>query len=333
MSESTMRAVVITGHGGPEVLAIHNVPKPEPGPGQIRVAVEACALNRADLLQRMGHYPAPPGTPQDIPGLEYAGTVEALGPGTQLWSIGDKVMGIAPGGAQAEKIVVHAREAIRAPKNLSTTDAGAIPEAFLTAYDAIVLQAQLAAGDSLLIHAAASGVGTAAIQLSRLVGARTIGTIRTDSKHAQCGMLGLDHSIGTSNGGFLDGVMDFTGGRGVDVILDLVGAAYLDQNLKALAQRGTLITVGLLGGTRAEIPLNRLMAKRLRWMGTVLRARPLEEKIALARLFEQRMVPAFESGDIKPVVDCIFDAENVADAHHYMASNTNVGKIVLTWTD
>ncbi len=328
-----MRAVFITAHGGPEVLQLREAPDPTPGPGQLCVKVDAFALNRADLLQRRGLYPAPEGTRQDIPGLEYAGVVESLGPGVTERAPGDRVMGLVPGAACAERVVVHARETISVPDHLSLTDAAAIPEAFITAWDAIRLQAGLASGDDLLIHAVASGVGTAALQLARLLGARTLGTSRSPEKLARAADLGLDLGIDASSGDFLAAVREATAGRGVDVVLDMIGGPYLDQNLKALAPGGTLITIGLMGGAAAPLNFGLLLTRRLRVVGTTLRARPLEEKIALARLFERRLYPAFtQGGPLAPVVGALMPADQIVEAHRLMESGDTFGKIVLRWT-
>ncbi len=328
-----MRALIITEHGGPEVLKIGQVPDPEPGPGQIRVRVRACAINRADILQRRGFYPAPLGTRQDIPGLEYAGEVEALGPGTLGWSVGDRVMGLVPGAGCAQKVVVHAREAIAAPEGLDWAQLGAIPEAFMTAYDALLLQAGLRPGQRALIHAVGSGVGTAAVQLARWSGAQTFGTARSDWKLERCKALGLDVGIDASSGSFLEALKEATGGQGVDCVLDLVGGSYVLENLDALVSRGTIITVGLLGGGKAQVPLRTLMRKRLTWLGTVLRARPIEEKITLAQDFAHLVSPAFATGALVPVVDKVFPIAQAVEAHRHMESNASFGKIVLTWDD
>lgn len=325
-----MRAMLITEPGGPEVLKMQEIEAPQPGPGEIRVAVKASAVNRADLLQRMGLYAAPAWVRADVPGLEYAGQVEALGAGVSQWQVGDRVMGIVGGGSCAEQVVVHAREALPVPAHLSWTEAAAIPEAFLTAYDAIWLQAGLRMGETALIHAVGSGVGTAAVQMARLCGARVLGSSRTAQKLERCQELGLDEGILVKEGDFLTGV-EAVAPQGVHVIADFIGGAYLEQNLKALRSRGRMIVIGLMGGRDAQFPMGLLLRKRLQILGTVLRARPIEEKISLAQDFGQRVVPHFEAGRLRAVVDRVFPMEELAQAHRYMAANSNFGKIVVSW--
>ncbi len=325
------RAVRIRGRGGAEVLAIEALDVREPGPGEIRVAVAAAGLNRADLLQRRGLYPAPPGVIADVPGLEYAGTVAALGQGATRFAIGDRVMGIVGGGGMASQLVVHEREAIAVPDGMSLTTAAAIPEAFLTAYDALFVRGALALGETVLIHAAASGVGTAAVQLAHLAGARVLGSSRSRAKLDRLPSLGLDHPIEVTGGRFADEVDRVTGGRGVELILDLVGATYLEDNLKALAVRGRMVVVGLMGGANATMPLGLLLTKRVTVIGTVLRSRPLEEKVALARRFEAEAVPLLAAGRLQPVVDSVLPMADIAEAHRRMEANQPLGKIVLAW--
>lgn len=325
-----MKAVVITTPGGPEVLQIQDIEAPTPGPGSIRVKVEATALNRADLLQRKGLYPAPPWARADVPGLEYTGVVETLGAGVTEFQVGDRVMGIIAGASYAEYVVVHAREAIKVPDALSWEEAAAIPEAFLTAYDAIWVQAGLGMGDTVLVHAAGSGVGTSIIQMARVCGARSIGTSRTASKLERCKELGMSDGILVEEGQFLEKLQKVAP-AGVNAISDFVGGAYLDQNLQALKPKGIMMVIGLMGGREANFPLGTLLRKRLRVHGTALRARPLEEKIDLAQEFSARVMPHFASGAIKPVVDRVFAMEEVADAHRYMETNANFGKIILRW--
>ncbi|NNF26906.1 MAG: NAD(P)H-quinone oxidoreductase [Gemmatimonadetes bacterium] len=325
-----MRAVRIESPGGPDVLRLETVSDPEPGEGRILVDVATSGLNRADLLQRRGGYPAPPGAPQDIPGLEFAGTVAAVGPGVSRWAVGDRVMGIVAGGGYAEKVVVHESVAVSAPTGVDLQDAGAIPEVFMTAFDAVFLQAELQPGETLLIHAVGSGVGTAAVQLARRLGAITIGTSRTVAKLDRAAGLGLD--VGIPGGdGWWDEVLEHTEGRGADVILDLVGGPYLSGNQRALARRGCHVVVGVPGGAKAEIDLRALMVKRGRIHGTVLRARSREEKAELARRFTEDVLPGFNEGSLQPVIDRILPASNVAEAHAVMERNENFGKILLSW--
>ncbi|HEX5520078.1 MAG TPA: NAD(P)H-quinone oxidoreductase, partial [Longimicrobiaceae bacterium] len=325
-------AAVITRPGGPDVLEIHERPTPAPGHEQILVRVRASALNRADLLQRRGGYPAPPGAPADVPGLEYAGTVDALGAGTALWREGDRVMGIVGGGGHADYVVVHEREAIGVPDNLSWAEAAAVPEVFLTAFDALFAQLELALGERLLIHAVGSGVGTAALQLAVAAGATVLGTSRTAEKLERARALGLDVAIDSAQEDVAGAVERATGGRGVHAVLDLIGGAGLGANLRALVPSGgRIVVVGSLAGAEAPLELGLLMRKRARLIGTVLRTRPLEEKIALARRFDEQAIPLLASGRVRPVVDRSYRFEEIAEAHGYMESNESFGKIVLTW--
>ena len=324
-----MKAIVITAPGGPEVLLLKDVPTPVPSKGEVRVRVHATAVNRADLLQRAGHYPAPADAPADIPGLELSGEVDALGEGVTELAVGDRVFGLAGGGAYAEQIVVHARTLARIPSDLSFTDAAAIPEAFLTAYDAMVTQARLSAGETVLVHAVGSGVGTAAVQIARAIGARAVGTARTASKLDRARSLGMSEGIVATNGAFASEVKRVTGDRGVDVVLELVGGSYLAEDLGCMALRGRLVLVGLLGGARVELDLGAVLRKRLEIRGTVLRSRPLEEKIAVAAVLARNLAPLFGSGVLRAVVDRVIPLENASLAHAYVATNEGFGKVVL----
>jgi len=323
------RAVRIREFGGPEVLELFEFTPRPPGFGEILVRVEAAGLNRADLLQRRGLYPAPPGSPADIPGLEYAGVVEEAGEGAG-WKVGDRVMGIVGGGAMATHLTVSGREAIPIPSGMGATDAAAIPEVFLTAFDALFLQGGLCLGERLLVHAVGSGVGTAALQLAREAGAFTLGTSRTREKLDRCRAMGLDVAILT-DGRFAEEVRESTGGKGADVVLDLVGASYLEENLAALAPRGRLVCVGLLGGAKGNFPLGVLLQKRATVVGTVLRSRPPEEKAQLAQRFTREILPLFEDGRLKPVVEAVFSFEQVAEAHRLLETNRTFGKVILSW--
>lgn len=326
-----MKAVVITRPGGAEVLEIRDRPTPEPGNSQIRVRVHASALNRADLSQRRGNYPAPPGAPADIAGMEYAGEVESLGEGVSRWEIGERVMGIIGGGGHAEYVCVHEDEAIAVPKVLGWEEAAAIPEVFLTAYDALFRQLDLKSGETLLIHAVASGVGTAGLQLARSSGAAVIGTSRSAEKLEKARELGLDAGIDTSEGDWPEQVERALGADKVHAIMDLVGGNYIDGNLRVIAPRGRMIVVGTIAGSRAEINLGSLLRKRAKIIGTVLRARALDEKIQLAREFSERVLPLFEAGYLKPIVDRVFSFDEIRQAHELMESNETFGKIVLRW--
>jgi len=320
------------GRGEPDVLVTADVPAPLPGPGQILVKVAASGVNRADLLQRRGRYPVPAGYPDNILGLEFSGVVAETGRDVTAWTPGDRVMGITGGGGYAQYLVVHEREAIPVPPEVDLVEAGALPEAFLTAFDALVGQMRMQAGESLLIHAVGSGVGTAAAQLARWAGVRSFGTSRTVEKLRRARELGLDHGLSAAGDeGWSEALLDLTGGHGVDVILDLVGGPYLADNVRSLATGGRMITVGVTGGREAELDLRALMAKRGSITGTVLRARPLEEKAALAQHFRRVALPALGAGRLRPVVDATFTPEDAPEAHRRMEANLNFGKLLIVW--
>jgi putative PIG3 family NAD(P)H quinone oxidoreductase len=325
-----MKAIIITRTGGPECLEVREVPTPEPRGDQVRVRVRACGLNRADLMQCRGHYPAPPGSPPDIPGLEYAGEVDALGPDViGPLKVGDRVFGIVGGGGQAGYVVTHERMAVPIPDNLDFEQAAAVPEVFLTAHDALETQAGVRPGERVLVHAVGSGVGTAAVQLAHAAGCTVFGTSRTASKLERAAELGLDVGIDLASDDFAEVVRQKTGGAGVDVVLDLIGASVLAGNVAALATRGRLVLVGLLGGGTATIDLGALLRKRLTLVGTTLRARPLEEKIAATRRFADRVVPWLARGLVRPVLDRVFPFEEVRLAQGRVESNVGFGKVVL----
>jgi len=326
-----MRAVIITRPGGPEVLEIQERPKPEPGIGQIRVRVRASALNRADVLQRAGNYPVPDGVSAEMSGMEYAGEVDALGASATLWKIGDRVMGIVAAGGHAEYLCVHEREAMPAPSKLSWEEVAAIPEVFLTAYDALFLRIGLRTGETVLIHAVASGVGTAALQLATISGGMTVGTSRSAQKLERAKQLGLQVGIDASREGWVSQIEKAVGVDRIQTILDLVGAPYLEANLRLLALRGRMVVVGLTAGAQAQLNMGVLLRKRLTIVGTVLRARPIEEKIALAREFSERIVPFFDAGRLEPIIDRVFPFAEIRAAHELMESNDTFGKIVLRW--
>jgi putative PIG3 family NAD(P)H quinone oxidoreductase len=325
-----VRAIVISQPGGPEVLTLRDVPPPLVGRGDVRIRVRATAVNRADLLQRMGLYPAPPDAPPDIPGIEYAGEVVEVAAGVEELRAGDRVLGLVGGGAYAEEVVVPARAVARIPEAMSFTDAAAIPEAFITAWDAMVTQGRLEAGEAVVVHAVGSGVGTAAAQIARARGARVIGTARTADKLERAKALGLEHGIVPSDGRFAEAVREATAGRGADLVLELVGGGYVAEDLRAVAERGRVIVVGLTAGVRGEIDLGLLLRRRISIVGTVLRARPLEEKIAVMRAFERHVVPLFASGRLVPVVETVMPLEEAARAHTLVGSNATFGKVVLT---
>jgi NADPH2:quinone reductase len=323
-----MRAIVLESYGGPEVLTMKEVPAPEPGPKEILVDIAATAVNRADLLQRMGLYPGPP-MPHEIPGLEFAGVVAAVGERVSERKVGDLVMGIVGGGAYAEQLTVHERQVMAVPSTVGLPEAGAVPEVFVTAYDALVLQGGLTAGGWALVHAGASGVGTAGIQLAKAVGARVIVTCSAGKVDA-CRDLGADVVVDYGSQDFVAAARDATDGAGVDVILDTVGGDYCARNLKACRIGGRIVQVGVMGGGNADVPVGLLLQRRIHWIGTVLRGRPIEEKIAVSRRCEHDLLPLFESGVLRPVIDSTYSLEQVAEAHEYVASNANVGKVLLT---
>jgi putative PIG3 family NAD(P)H quinone oxidoreductase len=324
-----MRALVITQPGGPEVLAVQERPDPSPSRGEVRVRVHATAVNRADLLQRMGLYPAPPDAPPDIPGLEYAGVVDALGEGVLDLAIGDRVFGLAPGGTYAEALTVHARAVAKLPAELTFVQGAAIPEAFITAYDAMVSQGELSAGERVLIHAVGSGVGTAAVQIARAVGAEAIGTARTAEKLERARPLGMRHGVHTKGPAFADEVLAATGSEGVSVVLELVGGAYVAEDLCCLGHRGRIVVVGTLAGASVDLNLALLMRRRAAIYGTMLRSRPLEERISVMRTFARHLVPLFAAKALVAVVDRTFRLEQAGDAHAYVATNEGFGKVVL----
>ena len=329
-----MRAVVITQPGGPEVLAVRDVSDPpQPGGDQVLVRVRAAGLNRADILQRRGKYPAPAGAPQDIPGLEFAGEVEAVGPAALRWKPGRRVIGITGGGAQAEYVLAP-EGALAEVDSLGWVEAAALPEVFITAHDALFTQLGLQLGETVLIHAAASGVGTAAVQLAHAAGCLVFGTSRTAAKLARVCPLGLDEAIALPGGnpdGFADQILEATGGLGVNVIVDLVGAPYFAANLKALAPMGRLICVGMTAGAESQIDLGLLLRKRLRVFGTTLRGRSAAEKATAVRRFADHVLPLIRCGLLKPVIDSTFTADEVVAAHRRLEENETFGKVILTF--
>jgi putative PIG3 family NAD(P)H quinone oxidoreductase len=332
MAQSTMRAIVIREPGPPDVLELREVARPEPGRHEVRVRVAASGVNRADLLERRGRYPGSGLGERPIPGLEYSGTIDALGADVRDWEIGDRVMGLVGEGGYAEAVVVHQRELLAPPRGVSLEEAAAIPEAWLTAWDAMVRQAGLSAGESVLIHAVGSGVGSAASQLAAALGARVIGTSRTPSKLDLSREFGVHQAILGGETDWSDEVLRATSGRGADVIIDLVGAPYLPGNLRCIAERGRIVVVGVPGGREGPMDLRLLMGRRASITGTVLRARPVEEKMALAQDGRRRMLPLFESAGLRPVVYRGFPPDSAAEAHEVMEQNLNFGTISIVWT-
>lgn len=327
-----MKAAIIVTHGGVEGLEIREVATlASPTADRVRVRVHAAGLNRADIWQRMGHYPAPPGAPQDIPGLEFAGEVDQVGQEVRAWQPGQRVFGITAGGAQAEYVLVPESTLAEIPTGLDWAEAAAVPEVFITAHDALFTQADLRMGESLLVHAAGSGVGTAAMQLARVAGVKVFGTSRTAQKLEKAKPYGLDESVavGDDPRRFVAAISDWTNGKGVDVILDLVGAAYLEANLATLAARGRMMLVSTTSGAKATLDLAAVMHKRLRISGTVLRARSTEEKATATHHFARQVVPLLACGTVRPVIDRTYQLSEIREAHTRLESNETFGKVVL----
>jgi putative PIG3 family NAD(P)H quinone oxidoreductase len=323
-----MRAIVIDHPGGPEVLRLGEIPDPAPGPGELLVRVHATALNRLDLLQREGRYPVPPGAPETL-GVEVAGEVTGWGSGVTGWRRGERVCALVLGGGYAQLSSIPEGMVMRIPDTLSFEQAAGIPEVFLTAFLNLFTLGATQAGDYVLIHAGASGVGTAAIQLVREAGAHAIVTVGSDLKAARCTELGAVAAFNYHQGPFEQGVLAATGERGVQVILDMVGAPYWEQNLRCLGIGGRLILVAMQGGSTVQTDLAPVQRKRARVIGTMLRPLPLHEKIALSAAFGEFAWPRFADGRLQPVIDRVFELQDAPEAHRYMASNANIGKIVL----
>ena len=328
-----MKAVVITRFGGPEVLEIQDVPKPQPGPDEVLIHVRSSALNRADLLQRRGGYAAPPGAPQNISGLEFAGEVIEVGTNARRWQEGDPVMGIVGGGAHAEFVTTNQDAVAAVPTNLEWSAAGAVPEVFITAHDALQ-QAGFKAGEHVLVHAVGSGVGLAAVQLVRALGGRAFGSSRTPEKIERAKEFGLESGYVVPEPSALTGLATFaenvTDGRGFDVVLDLNGGPYFAASLEAMALKGRIVLIGGVAGGKADVDLYQILRKRLHIIGTVLRARSLEEKIAITNTFAVEVVPLLAARTIQPVIDSVFPLGKIQDAHRRLESNQTFGKVVLT---
>jgi putative PIG3 family NAD(P)H quinone oxidoreductase len=326
-----MKAIRILRPGDPDVLELVELEPQAPAAGQVGVSIHATAVNRADLLQRRGGYPAPPGWPVDIPGLEFAGIVEQVGAGVDESVVGSWVMGILGGGGYAEHVVTEASHVMPVPAGLQFIEAAAVPEAFFTAYDALVLQGGLREGMTVLIHAAGSGVGTAALQVARSFGASRIFGTASPGKLQSIEEYGLplDVPIDYTSQSFRDVIRRETAGRGVDLVLDLVGATYWSDNVASLAPRGKLLLVGLMGGAMAQLNLGVLMRRRLTVVGTVLRSRDKDEKAELTNRVERDLLPLFASGRLESVIDRVFPLANAAEAHAYVEQNRNLGKVML----
>jgi len=333
MIPKTMRAAVITRFGGPEVLEIQDVPTPKPGVGEVLVRVRSSALNRADLLQRAGNYPAPAGAAAAaIPGLEFAGEVIARGMAVTRWREGARVFGVIGGGAHAEYVVAHEEQLAPVPASLDWMQAGAIPEAFITAHDALVTQAALVAGERVLIHAAGSGVGLAATQLVRALGGVPFGTARTGDKIERAREHGLEAGVAVADDKqvIVDACAAWSDGRGMDVILDLVGGDYVATDVAVSATLGRIMLIGTVAGRSASIPLGVVLGKRLRLTRTVLRGRSAAEKAQATAAFARDVGPLLERGLAAPVIDSVFTLDEIRAAHERLGSNETFGKIALT---
>jgi len=329
MADTTMRAVLMDGFGGPEVLRLGEAPRPESGPGQVLIRIAATSVNRADLQQRAGNYPPPPGE-SEILGLEVAGVIEELGEGVTEWRVGDRVMTLVGGGGYAEYAVAPASTLLPVPDGLDLMQAAAITEVWITAYLNVFREAGLRPGETLLVHGGASGVGTAAIQLAKALGpSPVIVTVGSEDKAAACKALGADHAILYKSEDFSKRALELTEGRGANVILDHIGGKYLEPNLACLALYGRLVIIGLLGGAKAELNIGRLMVKRQRIIGSVLRARPVKEKAEIATAFRDQVLPRFATGELRPVIHAVLPLEDARRAHELMAANANTGKLVL----
>ena len=324
-----MRCVISLGDG---TLSIGERPSPRPGPGEVKVRIHAAGLNRADLLQRAGFYPAPPGVPADIPGLEFAGEVVELGDGVDSPAIGSRVFGITAGGGQAEEIVVAADHCAVVPASLDLVSAGGVPEVFLTAHDALRTQAQLLTGETVLVHAVGSGVGTAVVQLAKAWGCPTVGTARTAEKLARAQILGLDTAILAPREinplNFSAQITEAAGGP-IDVTADLVGGAYVTVDVLCAAQRGRVVLIGTLAGGRADLPILAVMSKRLTLFGTVLRPRSRDEKTAATAAFVAEVVPLLASGEVAPVIETVLPLADAEQAYELLASDSTFGKVIL----
>jgi len=323
-----MRAVVVTAPGGPETLQLAEVPDPVAGPGEVVLAVAATAVNRADLMQRMGHYPPPPGAPEWL-GLEASGTVAEVGAGVTGWAVGDPACALLAGGGYAERVVLPAGQLLPVPGGVSLIEAAALPEVTCTVWSNVVMLAGLRPGETLLVHGGSSGIGTMAIQLARQVGARVAVTAGSAEKLARCAELGASVLVNYREQDFVAELKAATDGHGADVILDNMGAKYLGRNVNALATGGRLVVIGLQGGTKAELDLGRMLGKRVSVSATTLRARPVAEKAAICAAVAAEAWPLVESGAIVPVVDRVLPMRDAAEAHRVVEASSHVGKVLL----
>jgi NADPH2:quinone reductase len=324
-----MTAIAIRAPGGPDALAPEERPVPAPGPGEVLIKVAAAGVNRPDVMQRKGLYPPPPGAP-DIPGLEIAGTVRTRGQGTARWNEGDAVMALVVGGGYAEYCVAHESHALPVPSGLSMPEAAGVPETFFTVWSNVFERGGLKSGESILIHGGTSGIGTTAIQLAKAFGALVIATAGSDEKCAACRKLGADHAVNYKTGDFVAETKQATGGKGANVVLDIVGGEYIERNYEAASVDGRVLQIAFQGSSKATVDFRRLMLKRLVHTGSTLRARPVHEKAAIARAVEANVLPLLDAGRVKPVMYRTFALADAATAHALMESSQHIGKIVLT---
>lgn len=324
-----MKAIAIREPGGPEVLVATEIDRPDPGHGEILIRVEAAGVNRPDTFQRMGLYPPPPGAPL-TPGLEVAGEVVATGPGVTLWRAGERVCALVGGGGYAQYATVHESHALRVPKGFTSIEAAALPETFFTVWTNVFERGALKAGESFLVHGGSSGIGTTAIQLARVFGARVFATAGSAEKCAACLDLGAEAAINYRDHDFVAEAKKLTGGRGVDVILDMVGGDYIARNIEAAAQDGRIVSIAFLNGSTAQVNFMPVMLKRLMLTGSTLRARGIEEKAALTRALHEKVWPLLDAGRVRPRIDATFPLAEASKAHALMEKGSHVGKIVLT---
>jgi NADPH2:quinone reductase len=323
-----MIAIEIRQPGGPEVLVPAERPRPVPAAGEILIKVAAAGVNRPDVFQRLGRYPPPPGV-TDIPGLEVSGTVEQLGAEVTLWQIGDAVCALVAGGGYAEYCVAPSPQCLPAPRGLDLVAAAAIPETFFTVWTNVFERGRLKAGESILVHGGSSGIGTTAIQLARARGSRVFATAGSAKKCAACERLGAERAVNYRDADFVATVREATGGRGVDVVLDMVGGEYFARNIEVLAVEGRLVEIATLGGVKAELNIQTIMQRRLTITGSTLRARPVAEKGLIAAAVHQQVWPLIESGAVKPIIHATFPLRDAAAAHRVMESSEHIGKLVL----
>ena len=324
-----MRAVIASAPGGPEVLTVTDLPDPEPGPGEVVLDVTATAVNRADTLQRQGHYPPPPGA-SDVLGLECSGVVAAVAPDVTDWAVGDEVCALLAGGGYAEKVAVPAGQLMPVPKGVDLVTAGALPEVACTVWSNVFMVAGLQPGETLLVHGGAGGIGSVAIQLAKALGSTVVTTAGSEEKLELCRSLGADVAVSYRDQDFVEEVRAATDGRGADVILDNMGAKYLDRNVSALATQGRLVIIGMQGGSKAELNIGKLLAKRGAVIATSLRSRPVEEKAAICASVVEHVWPLVSAGSVRTLVHTSFPLEQAAEAHRLMQSGQHTGKIVLT---